>query len=1071
MKFKYINFLLIILLLLVPLQVFAQSTCTDSDGGKNIYQKGTATDADETQTDSCSTYTANRILERWCRDGISVEGYYQDCPSGYTCSDGACITDQTEICTDSDGGKDYYVQGTASGIYGSGTDFCYGEKYPSSNQKNYVQEYFCDPNNPWSASTGYNCPNGCSNGACIKDSPKVDPIHEACQKLLHKTNSSFGSQCVDFRYDYTADVNNDKIVNIHDMTLIGQNSNNANWCTTNYQNPKNPCGDINICTDTDGGKNYLIKGTTKGWASDAVMTTRVDSCRAPNYYGDGYDYLIEWHCWTNPDDRKEYAINTNEKCLNGCSNGACIKDSPKVDPIHEACQKLLYKTNSSFGSQCGEFRYDYTADVNNDKIVNIHDMTLIGQNSNNANWCTKNYLDSQDSCRFTDGSTIRDTLDKEETRTYTANGILYELHIAYLDSKSAKIWVRLPGAFNTETTSLLRVGESYVFGELTKIKLNDILYQDFAGGVKMIGFTLVAPEKEVCIDTDNGKDYFVKGSAKVVIHKDDGIYKSTIIDYCSKDYDQSKSENMLFEAYCREDKSSGHERYVCPNGCSNGACIKDSPKVDPIHEACQKLLDLTRVSFGSKCGHSIYNPGADINKDKAVNVHDQIIIGQNSNNANWCTTNYQNPKNPCGDINICTDTDGGKDYFRKGRVKYNLQHDEEYQYEIIDSCSGSTVNEYYCDVNGNAQTEYFKCETGCKNGACIEEDEERADLSNYPEPFVKDGKLNAVLVVGSKASSVDVISVTDILTSLGRYSNIVGGAKLDSEINDPLSQNVITVGTPCDNKVTAKWLSTRRDINIKESGKHCQFGGLGPGISMIELLEHKGSTGVVVSGTNPEDTRKAAHVLGNFKQWQNKEKLRGTRVLVEGKSINDLEVYSIDVDEILPEPSLPPRLPYENVEDITLFNGWNLVSLSGELDQFLGHTCNKLVAFVYLKEQDRYVTIEEARRILDDELGKYMGNNAFWIYSFDQCSLEVATKDVKQNIKLVEGWNLAPVTKDHIGKTFNQISFTCDIESAYNWNAKDQEWENINVNVEYRFHPEQQKTGIVVRSRNSCELK
>ena len=41
-----------------------------------------------------------------------------------------------------------------------------------------------------------------------------------------------------------------------------------------------------------------------------------------------------------------------------------------------------------------------------------------------------------------------------------------------------------------------------------------------------------------------------------------------------------------------------------------------------------------------------------------------------------------------------------------------------------------------------------------------------ADLSAYPSPFIKDGALDAILVVGAAAASSDVIGVTDIAASL-----------------------------------------------------------------------------------------------------------------------------------------------------------------------------------------------------------------------------------------------------------------------------------------------------------------
>ncbi len=47
-----------------------------------------------------------------------------------------------------------------------------------------------------------------------------------------------------------------------------------------------------------------------------------------------------------------------------------------------------------------------------------------------------------------------------------------------------------------------------------------------------------------------------------------------------------------------------------------------------------------------------------------------------------------------------------------------------------------------------------------------------ADLKDYPSPFVKDGKYNAVLVVGDQANAADVIGSVDIATSL-QYSSRV----------------------------------------------------------------------------------------------------------------------------------------------------------------------------------------------------------------------------------------------------------------------------------------------------------
>jgi hypothetical protein len=51
-------------------------------------------------------------------------------------------------------------------------------------------------------------------------------------------------------------------------------------------------------------------------------------------------------------------------------------------------------------------------------------------------------------------------------------------------------------------------------------------------------------------------------------------------------------------------------------------------------------------------------------------------------------------------------------------------------------------------------------------GATILSASAAADLATYPAPFVQDGKFNAILVVGDKAASMDVIGSVDIATSL-----------------------------------------------------------------------------------------------------------------------------------------------------------------------------------------------------------------------------------------------------------------------------------------------------------------
>ncbi|PIP23720.1 MAG: hypothetical protein COX90_02840 [Candidatus Nealsonbacteria bacterium CG_4_10_14_0_2_um_filter_38_17] len=74
--------------------VEATTACTDSDGGKNYYQKGTVTENGKTYTDYCQG--AFYLKEYFCLpySSIGLGGAAEEnvvCPNGGSCKDGACV--------------------------------------------------------------------------------------------------------------------------------------------------------------------------------------------------------------------------------------------------------------------------------------------------------------------------------------------------------------------------------------------------------------------------------------------------------------------------------------------------------------------------------------------------------------------------------------------------------------------------------------------------------------------------------------------------------------------------------------------------------------------------------------------------------------------------------------------------------------------------------------------------------------------------------------------------------------------------------------------------------------------
>ena len=65
-----------------------------------------------------------------------------------------------EYCTDQEPKNDYYVEGTVTFKNQKIHDYCYGDKL--------LYQFQCDTSNTLGPLGPFECPNGCSNGACIR---------------------------------------------------------------------------------------------------------------------------------------------------------------------------------------------------------------------------------------------------------------------------------------------------------------------------------------------------------------------------------------------------------------------------------------------------------------------------------------------------------------------------------------------------------------------------------------------------------------------------------------------------------------------------------------------------------------------------------------------------------------------------------------------------------------------------------------------------------------------------------------------------------------------------------------
>lgn len=155
------------------------------------------------------------------------------------------------------------------------------------------------------------------------------------------------------------------------------------------------------------------------------------------------------------------------------------------------------------------------------------------------------------------------------------------------------------------------------------------------------------------------------------------------------------------------------------------------------------------------------------------------------------------------------------------------------------------------------------------------------ELSNYPEMFVTDGLFNGYFVIGEDASSSDNLAGTYIAARM-RYTNeegesipvtVVDAFKLDSEIASATAQNLIVLGNPCYNNVSAELLGNPADCDE----------GFTPGQGRIKLFQHANENyALLVAGYSDADTTLAAQVLGD-----RSDEISGDEVIVEGTTVDD----------------------------------------------------------------------------------------------------------------------------------------------------------------------------------------
>ena len=259
-----------------------------------------------------------------------------------------------------------------------------------------------------------------------------------------------------------------------------------------------------------------------------------------------------------------------------------------------------------------------------------------------------------------------------------------------------------------------------------------------------------------CTDSDGGLDYYVAGN----------------VDWGNKDLLDSCVDIPAMDAlgvreyYC-ENGEGKFVDYKCLNGCSNGACVNATIQVEP-KPACDenyKIRAINFVSEGSLVNETdiqYYQNGAWVDKRSGAEegdifsignlemtvgrinrVNKEVVLSASSSgvidykqlenkqfsviNSNSIVFDYDNDDwfvaSYCGNV-TCTDSDGGLNYYVKGIVSKEGVGEDKCKAQCGSTPSGlcdssTSLLEYYCDNNGNANSLFYACPNGCEDGACV----------------------------------------------------------------------------------------------------------------------------------------------------------------------------------------------------------------------------------------------------------------------------------------------------------------------------------------------------------------
>jgi len=319
-----------------------------------------------------------------------------------------------------------------------------------------------------------------------------------------------------------------------------------------------------FCNDSDGGLDYYVKGkasATNGVTEDFCVNSMK---------------LNEAIC-----NVENSSANAQYDCPNGCADGACLIPAKEVD----GCSFLSSSTKAKI------IELQNWADNNNtyyNPYANRASEFVVlkeGEKIYKRDYVVLSDYPYKKLIQIT--SIVNNTDIQTPDQITWKNIFTGETQIVYATTEGTGD-INLGGYVYT---FVITPSPSNMPSESRSITLN---FPQTTGNDKMTFYCNYA--SYLCSDSDAGKDYYVKGSFS-------GVYNDTLInnqDACldPERWDNTYTSDWLGEAYC-ENNEIKIERYNCPNGCADGACLKP---------ACSNLIEKVKNPPILYSGFGDFNP-------------------------------------------------------------------------------------------------------------------------------------------------------------------------------------------------------------------------------------------------------------------------------------------------------------------------------------------------------------------------------------------------------------------------------------------------------------------------------